>query len=122
MFLGGILGIGLGVHYIKGRKAENPVSIVLQNPIEAARVRLFGAQSREPPMVETPVVVITATVTTSAANIRSEPDSSKNNVIIQLKSGEALIVTGSVKNGWLPVEINGIPGYVSAELVTINDD
>jgi TPR repeat protein len=42
-FLFLILLIGFNVHYIKGRKTGNPVSIVLQNPIEAARKRFFGA-------------------------------------------------------------------------------
>jgi uncharacterized membrane protein YeaQ/YmgE (transglycosylase-associated protein family) len=42
-FLSIIPLIGLSVHYIKGRKTGNPVSIVLQNPIEAARKHFFGA-------------------------------------------------------------------------------
>jgi hypothetical protein len=110
--------IGLSAHYIKGRKTENPVSIILQNPFEAARKYVFGASTVEP--VETPVIV-TATVTSDAANIRSAPDSGKNNVIIQIKKGGILTVTGPVENDWLPVEVDGKPGYVSANLVRIND-
>jgi uncharacterized protein YgiM (DUF1202 family) len=113
--------IGLSVHYIKGRKAGNPVSIILQNPFEVARKRIFGAARVSEPKIMEPLVV-TATVTSSAANIRSEPDSSKNNVIIQARNGDTLIVTGPAERGWLPVEVDGKPGYVSSELVEISDD
>jgi membrane protein implicated in regulation of membrane protease activity len=114
-----ILTIGLSVHYIKGRKAENPVSIVLQNPFEAARKYVFGKTSiKSEPVEETPVIV-TAMVISRTANIRSAPDSSKNNVITQVKNGGILTVTGPVEKGWFPVEINGKPGYVSADLVKI---
>jgi hypothetical protein len=117
----GIAVIALSVHYIRGRKAGNPVSIVLQNPFEAARERIFGAaRASEPEIVEPPAV--TATVTSSAANIRSAPDSSKNNVIIQARNGDTLMVTGPAERGWLPVEVDGKPGYVSSELVEINDN
>jgi uncharacterized protein YgiM (DUF1202 family) len=113
--------IALTVHYTRGRKTGNPVSIVLQNPFEAARERIFGAaRASEPEIVEPPVV--TATVTSSAANIRSEPDGSKNNVIIQARNGDTLIVTGPAERGWLPVEVDGKQGYVSSELVEINDN
>jgi serine/threonine protein kinase len=83
------------------------------------RLGLFrrGAVAEESVGEEPPVV--TATVTSAAANIRSAPDSSKNNVIIQMKAGDTLIVTGPVANGWLPVEANGQAGYVSADLVAI---
>jgi hypothetical protein len=57
---------------------------------------------------------ITATVTSNAANIRSEPDSSKNNVIIQAKSGDILMVTGPVEKGWFTVDVVGKPCYVSS--------
>jgi tetratricopeptide (TPR) repeat protein len=63
----------------------------------------------------------TATVTSAAANIRSAPDSKTNNIIIQMKKGDTVTVTGSVSNGWLPVEVDGKAGYVSSELVEIND-
>jgi hypothetical protein len=61
----------------------------------------------------------TGTVISAAANIRSAPDSSKNNVITQMKKGDVLTVTGSVDNGWLPVEVDGQAGYVSADLVEL---
>ncbi|GHU94655.1 hypothetical protein FACS189479_07640 [Spirochaetia bacterium] len=41
-FLSIIPMIGLSVHYIKGRKTGNPISIVLQNPFEAVRNHFFG--------------------------------------------------------------------------------
>jgi hypothetical protein len=52
LFLLGISGIisviCFSVHYIKGRKTENPVSFVLQNPFEAARKHFFtGKNSSE---------------------------------------------------------------------------
>jgi formylglycine-generating enzyme required for sulfatase activity/serine/threonine protein kinase len=61
-----------------------------------------------------------ATIISGQANIRSAPDSTKNNVIIQMKRGDTLIVTGSVNKGWLPVEVNGQAGYISADLVEIS--
>jgi hypothetical protein len=45
-FISGILTLGFGIHYIKGRKAGNPVSIVLQNPFEAARKHFFGKDKK----------------------------------------------------------------------------
>jgi tetratricopeptide (TPR) repeat protein len=71
-------------------------------------------------VVEEPSIV-TTTVISDAANIRSAPDSSKNNVITQLKKGDTLIVSGSIDNGWLPVEVDGQPGYVSAELISMEN-
>jgi uncharacterized protein YgiM (DUF1202 family) len=70
--------------------------------------------------VEAPASV-TATVTNNTANIRSAPDSGKNNIITSVKNGDTLTVTGPAENGWLPVEVDGKPGYVSADLVKIND-
>jgi tetratricopeptide (TPR) repeat protein len=43
VLLGPAFGVGISIHFIKGRKAGNPVSIVLQNPFEAARKHFFGA-------------------------------------------------------------------------------
>jgi hypothetical protein len=60
---------------------------------------------------------VTATIIGGTANIRSAPDSTKNNVIATLKKGDVLTVTGSVNNGWLPVEVDGQGGYVSTNLV-----
>jgi serine/threonine protein kinase/Flp pilus assembly protein TadD len=65
--------------------------------------------------------VVTVAIISSAANIRSAPDSSKNNVIATLKNGDVLAVTGSVENGWLPVETGGRAGYVSADLVDMEN-
>jgi serine/threonine protein kinase/tetratricopeptide (TPR) repeat protein/uncharacterized protein YgiM (DUF1202 family) len=62
----------------------------------------------------------TVAVRSNAANIRSAPDSSKNNVITTLRNGDILTVTGSVNNGWLPVEVDGQAGYVSADLVELS--
>ncbi|MFP3042735.1 sel1 repeat family protein [Treponema primitia] len=44
------IGIGTSVHYVKGRKAGNPVSIVLQNPFEAVRKQFFGASKPKEPV------------------------------------------------------------------------
>jgi serine/threonine protein kinase/tetratricopeptide (TPR) repeat protein len=60
------------------------------------------------------------TVISEGANIRSAPDSSENNVITQMKKGDVLTITGPVTKGWLPVEVNGQAGYVSADLVEIS--
>jgi tetratricopeptide (TPR) repeat protein len=38
-----VLDIGLSIHFVKNRATGNPVSVVLQNPFEAARKRFFGA-------------------------------------------------------------------------------
>jgi uncharacterized protein YgiM (DUF1202 family)/tetratricopeptide (TPR) repeat protein len=62
-----------------------------------------------------------AVIISGQANIRSAPDSSKSNVIVQMKKGDTLIVTGSVNNGWLPVEVDGQAGYISADLVEISE-
>jgi tetratricopeptide (TPR) repeat protein len=71
-------------------------------------------------VVEEPFVV-TAAVISNAANIRSAPDSSRNNVITTLKKGDVLTITGSVNDGWLPVEVEGQAGYVSADLVNMEN-
>jgi tetratricopeptide (TPR) repeat protein len=36
-----VFGIGLSVYFVKGREVENPVSMFLQNPFEAARKRFL---------------------------------------------------------------------------------
>jgi hypothetical protein len=38
-----LIGIGTSVHFVKGLKTENPISIFLQNPFEAARKYFSGA-------------------------------------------------------------------------------
>ncbi|MDR1575592.1 MAG: tetratricopeptide repeat protein [Treponema sp.] len=79
----------------------------------------LGLTGREVVVEEPPVV--TVTVTSAAANIRSAPDSTKDNVITQMKKGDTLIAAGAVNNGWLPVEIDGQAGYVSASLVSMEN-
>jgi hypothetical protein len=54
-------------------------------------------------------------------DIHSTPDSSKDNVIIQARKGNTLSVTGAVEKGWLPVEYSGKAGFVSADLVKVNE-
>jgi TPR repeat protein len=44
--------IGLNVHYIKGRTRGNPVSIILQNPFEVLRIRIFGADNAKEIFIE----------------------------------------------------------------------
>jgi uncharacterized protein YgiM (DUF1202 family) len=63
---------------------------------------------------------VTATVTSDALNFRSGP-STGTRVLKTLRMGDILTVTGDVAGGWLPVEYDGEQGYVSAELVSINE-
>ncbi|GHT96245.1 hypothetical protein FACS1894141_6170 [Spirochaetia bacterium] len=65
-------------------------------------------------------ILPTATVINALLNIRSGP-STKNSVVIQAHKDDILTVTGTEENGWLPVEYNGTAGFVSAELVKINE-
>jgi SH3-like domain-containing protein len=62
-----------------------------------------------------------ATVSAEAANFRDAP-STNSNVIKSLKKGTALTVTGAAAGGWLPVEYEGVQGYISADLVTNTDN
>jgi uncharacterized protein YraI len=61
----------------------------------------------------------TATVTSDGLNFRSGPGA-QSSVIKTLLKGDTVSVTGLARNGWLPVEYRGDKGYVSLELVTIN--
>lgn len=61
----------------------------------------------------------TAVVTNDALNVRAGP-SAKHKVLMQVKRGDILTVTGEVQNGWLPVEVDGQAGFVSSEMVRIN--
>jgi tetratricopeptide (TPR) repeat protein len=62
--------------------------------------------------------MLTATVTVNALNFRAGPGTNST-VLKTLKKGSTLTVTGDAQNGWIPVEYEGIQGYVSAELVSI---
>jgi uncharacterized protein YgiM (DUF1202 family) len=63
----------------------------------------------------------TATVISEALNFRSGPGTNST-IIKTLKKGDTLSVTGETQNGWLPVEHNDDKGYVSSEMVTINNE
>ena len=56
-------------------------------------------------------------------NVRTAPDSSKNNVICQYNYGDKVTVRGSAKNGWYEISCpkakNGT-GYVMAKFLTAN--
>jgi uncharacterized protein YgiM (DUF1202 family) len=62
----------------------------------------------------------TARVINANLNVRSGP-STKNSVVIQVHKDDILTVTGMEENGWLPVDYNGKAGFVSAELVKVNE-
>ena len=53
-------------------------------------------------------------------NVRSAPDAGKSNVIGQYKYGDAVTVTGALKNGWYPVRFNNRTAYVMAKFLTAN--
>ena len=56
-------------------------------------------------------------------NVRTAPDTSKNNVICQYKYGDRITVIGNAKNGWYEISCpkakSGI-GYVMAKFLTAN--
>jgi formylglycine-generating enzyme required for sulfatase activity len=55
------------------------------------------------------------------ANIRSGPDLSINNVIVQARKDDILTITGTIEKGWLPVEYEGHAGFISADLVKVDE-
>jgi uncharacterized protein YgiM (DUF1202 family) len=59
-----------------------------------------------------------ATVTVDALNMRSSPSTS-GNIIMTLKKGDTLTVTGQTEKGWVPVKHRSNTGYVSAEYISI---
>jgi uncharacterized protein YgiM (DUF1202 family) len=62
----------------------------------------------------------TATVTSDALNMRSEP--SANGALVKtLKKGDTLFVTGEIASGWVPVEYEGAQGYVSGQYILLSD-
>jgi hypothetical protein len=62
----------------------------------------------------------TAIVINETLNLRSQGNAGSN-IVKVLKKGDVLNVTGKNNNGWLPVEHNGDSGWVSSELVTIQN-
>jgi len=58
----------------------------------------------------------TVSVNADALNMRSEPSSS-GAIVKTLKRGDVLTVTGSARNGWLPVQFEGANGWVSESYV-----
>ncbi|GHU80955.1 hypothetical protein FACS189468_2240 [Spirochaetia bacterium] len=65
-----------------------------------------------------PSAASTATVTSDALNLRSEPSAS-GALLKTLKKGDTLTITGDAANGWTPVEYDGAKGYVSAQYIKI---
>jgi uncharacterized protein YraI len=62
-----------------------------------------------------------ATVTSHALNMREQP-SVKGARIRTLQKGARLTVSGEVQGGWVPVEIDGTRGFVSASYVSIGEE
>lgn len=57
----------------------------------------------------------------NAPNIRSGPGTDYN-VVGTADYGEIMAVTGDAENGWLPIRtVDGLEGYVFADLVTVMD-
>ncbi|MDR0452473.1 MAG: SH3 domain-containing protein, partial [Treponema sp.] len=69
-----------------------------------------GNESAEP-------AVVRAVVSADSANFREGPSTGANALKI-LSKGDVLTVTGDADNGWLPVEHDGVQGYVSADLLS----
>jgi uncharacterized protein YgiM (DUF1202 family) len=63
----------------------------------------------------------TATVISDSLNMRHGP-SAKDTVIITLKKGDRLTITGDDQNGWLPVEIDDNRGFVNDSYVSIDEN
>jgi uncharacterized protein YgiM (DUF1202 family) len=80
--------------------------------------RVFGSGEKrtETPAAEVPV--LKASVTANSANFREGP-STDTKVLKALKKGDVLTVTGEAANGWIPAEHDGVKGYISADLVSI---
>ncbi len=53
-------------------------------------------------------------------NVRSTPDATKNNLIGQYNYGDAVTVTGALKNGWYSIRFRNGTGYVMAKFLTVN--
>jgi hypothetical protein len=79
----------------------------------------FPSMPRADTTVTAEAAAPTATVISDALNVRSGPGTG-NPVITQVKKGDVLTVTGTVQNGWLPVEFNGKSGFVSADMVRVS--
>ena len=53
-------------------------------------------------------------------NVRSAPDASGDNVIGQFKYGDAVTVTGALRDGWYAIRFKNGTGYVMAKFLTAN--
>ncbi len=67
----------------------------------------------DPAMVAAPVGAAT---TTTDANLRSAPAADAE-IAQVLPPGTAVSVNGAAENGFVPVTVNGVPGWVAAELL-----
>ena len=70
-----------------------------------------------------PVTMYVDTANGGPLNVRSAPDSSKNNVIGQYKYGDAVTVTGTAGSGWYMIRYtkgSNNTGYVMARFLTAN--
>ena len=70
-----------------------------------------------------PVTMYVDTANGGPLNVRSAPDSSKNNVIGQYKYGDAVTVTGTAGSGWYMIRCakgTNNTGYVMAKFLTAN--
>ncbi|MCB9764793.1 MAG: SH3 domain-containing protein [Alphaproteobacteria bacterium] len=67
--------------------------------------------------LDTSVAGKTYRITASALNVRSEPDSSKDNKLGRLKRGDQVTATATSK-GWLQIRFEGKEGWISADFAT----
>jgi hypothetical protein len=116
-----IFWITITIRSCGGKQIENKLYLFLMNPDDYVKSALFGVFNPAGESLKITVTVpvpTSAIVTANAINFRSGPG--VNSAVLKtLRKGDALIVTGKVKNGWLPVEHLGTAGYVSGELVSI---
>jgi uncharacterized protein YgiM (DUF1202 family) len=78
-------------------------------------------RTRSPVVVEEVVKRTVATVTSDALNMREQP-SAEGALIRTLQKGTRLTVSGEVRDGWVPVEIDGTPGFVNGSYVSIEEE
>ena len=70
-----------------------------------------------------PVTMYVDTANGGPLNVRSAPDSAKNNVIGQYKYGDAVTVTGTAGSGWYMIRYSkgtNNTGYVMSKFLTAN--
>ena len=71
-------------------------------------------------MADTAWTMYVGTANGGPLNVRSAPDDTLNNVIGQYRYGDAVIVTGTLNNGWCSILFGSRTGYVMAKFLTPN--